>query len=124
MVMNIHIYGTFEKESQWRGASGRSGTDLVLSPPAGDFILKVIFRRTATHTGTTLIPIGSQTSVLQCDYRVLLATGFRQIWVGVCVGLTRHSVRLTLTRHTSQTAAARERGGEERVGEGGEASTG
>ena len=24
-VMNIHIYGTFEKESQWRGASGRSG---------------------------------------------------------------------------------------------------
>ena len=25
MVMNIHIYGTFEKESQWRGASDRSG---------------------------------------------------------------------------------------------------
>ena len=25
MVMNIHRYGTFEKESQWRGASDRSG---------------------------------------------------------------------------------------------------
>ena len=25
MVMKIHIYGTFEKESQWRGASDRSG---------------------------------------------------------------------------------------------------
>ena len=25
MLMNIHIYGTFEKESQWRGASDRSG---------------------------------------------------------------------------------------------------
>ena len=25
MVMNIHIYGTFEKVSQWRGASDRSG---------------------------------------------------------------------------------------------------
>ena len=25
VVMNIHIYGTFEKESQWRGASDRSG---------------------------------------------------------------------------------------------------
>ena len=35
-----------------------------------------------------------------------------------CARLTRHSVRLTLTRHTSQTAAARERGGEGRVGEG------
>ena len=41
-----------------------------------------------------------------------------------CARLTRHSVRLTLTRHTSQTAAARERGGEGRVGEGGAASTG
>ena len=30
MVMNIHIYGTFEKESQWRGASGRSGHIYVI----------------------------------------------------------------------------------------------
>ena len=32
MVMNIHIYGTFEKESQWRGAnlsSGRNHTDYI-----------------------------------------------------------------------------------------------
>eukprot|EP00964_Phaeocystis_antarctica_P162917 scaffold138125_cov437-Phaeocystis_antarctica.AAC.1 len=43
---------------------------------------------------------------------------------GICARLTRHSVRLTLTRHTSQTAAARERGREGRVGEGGAASTG
>ena len=28
--MNIHIYGTFEKESQWRGASGRSGHIYVI----------------------------------------------------------------------------------------------
>ena len=40
-----------------------------------------------------------------------------------CARLTRHSVRLTLTRHTSQTAAARERGGEGRVGEGGVGQT-
>ena len=25
VVMNIHIYGTYEKESHWMGASGRSG---------------------------------------------------------------------------------------------------
>ena len=25
MVMNIHIYGTFEKESQWRGARTAAG---------------------------------------------------------------------------------------------------
>ena len=30
MVMNIHIYGTFEKESQWRGASDRSGHIYVI----------------------------------------------------------------------------------------------
>ena len=32
MVMNIHIYGTFEKESQWKGASlssGRNHTDYI-----------------------------------------------------------------------------------------------
>ena len=32
MVMNIYIYGTFEKESQWRGAnlsSGRNHTDYI-----------------------------------------------------------------------------------------------
>ena len=32
MVMNIYIYGTFEKESQWRGASlssGRNYTDYI-----------------------------------------------------------------------------------------------
>ena len=30
MVMNIHRYGTFEKESQWRGASDRSGHIYVI----------------------------------------------------------------------------------------------
>ena len=32
MVMNTYIYGTFEKESQWRGASlssGRNHTDYI-----------------------------------------------------------------------------------------------
>ena len=32
MVMNKYIYGTFEKESQWRGAtlsSGRNHTDYI-----------------------------------------------------------------------------------------------
>ena len=32
MVINIYIYGTFEKESQWRGASlssGRNHTDYI-----------------------------------------------------------------------------------------------
>ena len=30
MVMSIHIYGTFEMESQWRGASDRSGHVYVI----------------------------------------------------------------------------------------------
>ena len=29
MVMNIHIYGTFEKESQWRGA--RTAADIYMT---------------------------------------------------------------------------------------------
>ena len=32
MVMNIYIYGTFEKESQWKGeslSSGRNHTDYI-----------------------------------------------------------------------------------------------